>query len=150
MPQTDRIRRALRSWVFAMLIAFVPINVIGFASPFVAHLRGEPTQSRALLEAAQGFAPLLWLVFLWPAWHLSRAQVSPGARAAVLAGGALVPAARWIEVTTLRGAATDGGTPVVVATFADLWLGAALLAFVWLCGRALRAPAIMPARAPGS
>ncbi|MCD9006262.1 hypothetical protein LDO31_08445 [Luteimonas sp. XNQY3] len=139
MTHLVHLRRAV-GWLLVALLATVAlVNLIGFLSPFWGHWRhpGDASQSRALLDAVAPWTAVLSLLFLLPAWHLSRTLASPLARGAVLAMGALVVVA---DVMVLR-VAQASGDPVVaqlVSSLAAAYPFVAFLVFIWLVWRALR------------
>lgn len=139
MTHLVHLRRAVGWLLVALLATVVLVNLIGFFSPFWGHWRypGDALQSRALLDAVSPWTAVLSLLFLLPAWHLSRTLASPLARGVVLAMGALVVVA---DVAVLL-AAKVGDDPVVAQLVSSLAAGypfVAFLIFMWLMWRALR------------
>jgi hypothetical protein len=139
MTHLLHLRRAVGWLLVALLATVVLVNLIGFFSPFWGHWRhpGDASQSRALLDAVAPWTAVLSLLFLLPAWHLSRTLVSPLARGVVLAMGALVVVA---DVMVLL-ATKVGDDPVVAQLVSSLAAGypfAAFLVFLWLVWRVLR------------
>jgi len=139
MTHLVHLRRAVGWLLVALLATVVLVNLIGFFSPFWGHWLhpGDAAQSRALLDAVAPWTTVLSLLFLLPAWHLSRTLASPLARGVVLAMGALVVVA---DVMVLL-AAQVGDDPVVAQLVSSLAAGypfAAFLVFLCLVWRALR------------
>ena len=159
MPDSKPVQSALGGCLFALVLVYVPINLIGFASPFVGHWRapGDPEASLALLRTWQPVAPWLSLAFLLPGWWISRTPVTPLARGLTLLAAALVPCAyvaRWFAVE--RGLAADA-TPTQrtvamgIEGVADLYIafaGLLFLALLWRAVRRLHAAATRPSGTP--
>lgn len=140
MSQLPHIRRAIGWFLIALLATSVLANVIGFFSPFWGHLRapGDPAASRGLLQAWQPVAAVLSVLYLLPAWHVSRTLVSTSARIAVLALAGLVVAAKiGVEMATRSGDA-PGGVDQLLVNLAAAIPFVAFLVFVFLVWRALR------------
>ncbi len=149
MTHLVHLRRAVGWFLVALLATAVLMNLIGFFSPFWGHWRypGDTTQSRALLDAAAPWAAGLSLLFLLPAWHVSRTLGSPFARGIVLAMGALVGIADLLLLWAAHGI-DDSLVAQLVASLAAGYPFVAFVVFLWLLWRALRIAAPRQA-APG-
>ncbi|MCD9098274.1 hypothetical protein LU699_10735 [Luteimonas fraxinea] len=139
MTHLVHLRRAVGWLLVALLATVVLVNLIGFFSPFWGHWRhpGDASQSRALLNALAPWTAVLSLLFLLPAWHLSRTLASPLARGVVLVMGALVVVADVMALLSAQ--ASDD--PVIAQLVSSLTAGypfVAFLVFIWLVWRALR------------
>ncbi len=149
MPHLVHLRRAVGWCLVALLATGVLMNLVGFFSPFWGHLRhpGDPTQSRALLDAVTPWAAALSVLFLLPAWHVSRTLASPLARCVVVLMGALVLVADLALVWAFNGI----GDPMVARLVASVAAGypfVAFIVFIWLLWRGLHIAA-SPQAEPG-
>ncbi|MCD9027204.1 hypothetical protein LDO26_03115 [Luteimonas sp. BDR2-5] len=160
MSELKPVQSALGWCLFALVLVYVPINLIGFASPFVGHLRApdDPDASMALLRTWQPFAPWLSLAFLLPGWWISRTLATPLARGLTLLASILVPCAyvarRFAIGTGLAPEATPAQRTqaMFVEGAADLYVAFAGFLFLLLLWRAVRrlraatptAPATVP------
>lgn len=139
MTHLAHLRRAVGWLLVALLATVLLVNLIGFLSPFWGHMRhpGDASQSRALLDAVAPWTAVLLLLYLLPAWHLSRTLASPFARGVVLVMGALVVVAD-VWVLSLAPLRDDSLVAQLVSSVAAAYPFAALLVFIGLVWRALR------------
>ena len=139
MTHLVHLRRAVGWLLVALLATVLLVNLIGFLSPFWGHMRhpGDASQSRVLLDAVAPWTAVLSLLYLLPAWHLSRTLASPFARGVVLAMGALVVVAD-VWVLSLAPLRDDSLVAQLVSSVAAAYPFAALLVFIGLVWRALR------------
>lgn len=143
MSQLPHIRRAVGWFLVALLATSVLANVVGFFSPFWGHLRapGDPAASRGLLQAWQPVAALLSVLYLLPAWHVSRTLGSPWTRALVLGLAALVVVAKVgvaMATRSMDAAGATGSIEHLAVSMAVAVPFVVFLVFVYLVWRALR------------
>lgn len=141
------LRRAIGWFLIALLATTVLSNLIGFVSPFWGHLRapGDASASRDLLHAWQPVSAALSLLYLMPAWHLSRTCASALCRCGVLVIGALVPASKLLSFVLERseGQAVTPAADLLAALVA-VYPPFAFLVFTVLVWRVLRRPGPTP------
>lgn len=145
MQRLKHVQGALGWSLLGLLLTYLLINVIGFASPFWgAWMHPDaPDASRALLETLRPIVAVFSLCFLVAAWHLAMTARSVAARLGIVAMGILVPAA-YIGATFARRALAASDAPIppqewaVIELACSVYLGFAALVFLALAWRALR------------
>ena len=145
MPQLKHLQSALGWSLIGLLLTYVLINIIGFASPFWGLWRhpGDIHASHNLLRAWQPITPWFSVLFVVAAWHLAMTTRSMIARAAIVAAGFLVPVAHIGSRVARRameqaGPTTPFSLPATVDLLGSAYIGFAGLLFLFLVWRAIR------------